>query len=34
MMHKAGIFVLDSTAISIEEIAVNIVKEKKLLKNN
>lgn len=33
MMEKAGIFILDSTAMSIEELAVNIVKEKELLKN-
>ncbi len=34
MMEKAGLFILDSTAMSIEEIAVNLVKEKELLKNN
>ncbi len=34
IMERAGIFILDSTAMSIEEIAVNLVKEKKLLKNN
>ena len=34
MMDKAGLFILDSTAMSIEEIAVNIVKEKELLKNS
>lgn len=34
MMKKADIFILDSTAMSIEEIAVNLVKEKELLKNN
>ena len=28
MMEKADIFILDSTAMSIEEIAVNLVKEK------
>lgn len=33
MMKKAQIFILDSTAMSIEEIAVNLVKEKGLLKN-
>ena len=32
MMGLAGITVMDSTAISIEEIAVKIVKEKQLLK--
>lgn len=31
MINNAGIFMLDSTTMSIEEIAVNIVKEKKLL---
>jgi len=31
MMNNAGIYVVDSTAMSIEEIAVNIVKEKQLL---
>jgi regulator of PEP synthase PpsR (kinase-PPPase family) len=31
MMKKAGVYVVDSTAMSIEEIAVNIVKEKQLL---
>lgn len=34
MMKRADIFILDSTAMSIEEIAVNIVKEKELLKNS
>ena len=34
ILQKAGIFMLDSTAISIEEIAVNIVKEKGLLKDH
>ncbi len=33
MMEKAGLFVLDSTAMSVEEIAVNLVKEKQLLRN-
>lgn len=33
MMSKADVFILNSTAMSIEEIAVNIVKEKGLLKN-
>ena len=32
VMQKAGIFILDTTSMSIEEIAVSIVKEKKLLK--
>ena len=31
MMNNAGIYVVDSTAMSIEEIAVNIIKEKQLL---
>lgn len=34
MMNHHNIYMLDSTAMSIEEIAVNIVKEKKLLKSN
>jgi [pyruvate, water dikinase]-phosphate phosphotransferase / [pyruvate, water dikinase] kinase len=34
MMKKANIFILDSTAMSIEEIAVNLVQEKELLKND
>lgn len=34
IMQHHDIFILDSTAMSIEEIAVNIVKEKELLKNN
>ena len=33
IMKNHGLFVLDSTAMSIEEIAVNLVKEKELLKN-
>ena len=32
VMQTAGIFILDTTSMSIEEIAVSIVKEKKLLK--
>ena len=34
MMNHHNIYMLDSTAMSIEEIAVNIVKEKELLKSN
>ncbi len=34
ILNNHEIYVLDSTAMSIEEIAVNIVKEKELLKNN
>jgi len=34
IMKNHKIHILDSTAMSIEEIAVNIVKEKELLKNN
>ena len=34
IMNNHDIFILDSTAMSIEEIAVMIVKEKELLKNN
>jgi len=33
IMKNHGLFILDSTAMSIEEIAVNLVKEKELLKN-
>lgn len=31
IMHNSDLFMLDSTATSIEEIAINIIKEKKLL---
>ena len=34
MMNKAGIAFLDSTSMSIEEIAVNVIKEKRLLTGN